>query len=85
MDMPPIDVVIVETADPTGPFGAKGVGEPTSVPTAAAVLNAIHDAVGVRLTSLPATAERILSAINEARARPAGALTAVQSSLEPLS
>ena len=68
MDMPPIDVVIVETADPTGPFGAKGVGEPTSVPTAAAVLNAIHDAVGVRLTSLPATAERVLRAIQEARA-----------------
>ena len=70
MDMPPIDVVIVETADPTGPFGAKGVGEPTSVPTAAAVLNAIHDAVGVRLTSLPATAERVLKAIEEARSRP---------------
>jgi xanthine dehydrogenase molybdenum-binding subunit len=70
MDMPQIDVVIVEAADPTGPFGAKGVGEPTSVPTAAAVLNAIHDAVGVRLTSLPATAERVLKAIEEGRSRP---------------
>jgi CO/xanthine dehydrogenase Mo-binding subunit len=70
MDMPQIEVVIVEMADPTGPFGAKGVGEPTSVPTAAAVLNAIHDAVGVRLTSLPATAERVLKAIEEARSRP---------------
>jgi CO/xanthine dehydrogenase Mo-binding subunit len=68
LDMPEIDVVIVETPDRTGPFGAKGVGEPTSVPTAAAVLNAIHDAVGVRLSSLPATAERVLQAINEARA-----------------
>ena len=41
---------------PDGPFGAKGVGEPTCVATAAAILNAIHDAVGVRITTLPATA-----------------------------
>ncbi|MGZ8263097.1 MAG: xanthine dehydrogenase family protein molybdopterin-binding subunit [Burkholderiales bacterium] len=67
LDMPAIEVEIVESYDPTGPFGAKGVGEPTSVPTAAAVLNAIHDAVGVRLTSLPATSERVLAAI-QARA-----------------
>jgi CO/xanthine dehydrogenase Mo-binding subunit len=63
LDMPEIEVIIVETPDSTGPFGAKGVGEPTSVPTAAAVLNAIHDAVGVRLTSLPATPERVLAAL----------------------
>lgn len=63
MDMPEMEVVFVDNYDPTGPFGAKGVGEPTSVPTAAAILNAIHDAVGVRITSLPATAEKILAAI----------------------
>ncbi|MDH5342513.1 MAG: molybdopterin-dependent oxidoreductase, partial [Betaproteobacteria bacterium] len=63
LDMPEIEVDIVENYDPTGPFGAKGVGEPTSVPTAAAILNAIHDAVGVRIYSLPATAEKILTAI----------------------
>jgi CO/xanthine dehydrogenase Mo-binding subunit len=67
LDMPDIEVDIVESYDPTGPFGAKGVGEPTSVPTAAAILNAIYDAVGVRLTTLPATAERVLSAIKENR------------------
>jgi len=67
LDMPEIEVDIVESYDPTGPFGAKGVGEPTSVPTAAAILNAIHDAVGVRLTTLPATAERVLAAIKENR------------------
>ena len=50
LDMPEIDVDIVENFDPTGPFGAKGVGEPTAVPTAAAICNAIHDAVGVRVT-----------------------------------
>ncbi|HSG95449.1 MAG TPA: molybdopterin cofactor-binding domain-containing protein, partial [Afifellaceae bacterium] len=63
LDMPEIDVDIVDNYDPTGPFGAKGVGEPTSVPTAATILNAIHDAVGVRITSLPATAEKVLAAI----------------------
>ena len=63
LDMPEIEVDIVESYDPTGPFGAKGVGEPTSVPTAAAIMNAIFDAVGVRITSLPATAEKVLAAI----------------------
>jgi CO/xanthine dehydrogenase Mo-binding subunit len=67
LDMPEIEVDIVESFDPTGPFGAKGVGEPTSVPTAAAILNAINDAVGVRITSLPATSEKILTAIKAKR------------------
>ena len=68
LDMPEIDVDIVDNFDPTGPFGAKGVGEPTAVPTAAAILNAIHDAVGVRIHSLPATAEKVLAAIKAKRA-----------------
>ena len=68
LDMPEIDVDIVENFDPTGPFGAKGVGEPTAVPTAAAICNAIHDAVGVRVTSLPATAEKVLKLIKEKKA-----------------
>src|SRR5260370_1200297 len=55
LDTPEIEVDIVDSYDPTGPFGAKGVGEPTLVPTAAAIANAIYDAVGVRITSLPAT------------------------------
>ncbi len=67
LDMPDLDIDIVENFDPTGPFGAKGVGEPTAVPTAAAILNAVHDAVGVRITSLPATAEKILRAIKQDR------------------
>jgi nicotinate dehydrogenase medium molybdopterin subunit len=69
LDMPEIEVDIVDSYDPTGPFGAKGVGEPTSVPTAAAILNAIHNAVGVRITSLPATAEKILAAIRAKQAQ----------------
>ncbi len=68
LDMPEVTVDIVPNYDPTGPFGAKGVGEPSLVPTAAAILNAIHDAVGVRITSLPATSEKILAAITAKRA-----------------
>ena len=71
LDMPEIEVDIVKSFDPTGPFGAKGVGEPTSVPTAAAILNAIHDAVGVRIMSLPATAEKVLAAIKAKQAETA--------------
>jgi CO/xanthine dehydrogenase Mo-binding subunit len=68
LDMPEIEVDIVDSYDPTGPFGAKGVGEPTCVSTAAAIANAIHDAVGVRMTSLPATSEKVLGAIKAKRA-----------------
>jgi CO/xanthine dehydrogenase Mo-binding subunit len=63
LDMPEIEVDIVDNYDPTGPFGAKGVGEPTAVPTSAAIGNAIFDAVGVRIKSLPMTAEKVLMAI----------------------
>ena len=71
-----IEVVLVDSYDPTGPFGAKGVGEPTCVSTAAAILNAIHDAVGVRVTSLPATAEKVYAAIKAKRAQEGRVLTA---------
>jgi CO/xanthine dehydrogenase Mo-binding subunit len=59
----PIDLVFVETNDPAGPFGAKGVGEPGLVPTAPAIANAIYDAVGVRIRELPITPERVLEAL----------------------
>lgn len=67
LDMPEVEVDIVDNYDPTGPFGAKGVGEPTLVPTAAAIVNAIYNAVGVRITSLPATAEKVFNAIQAKR------------------
>jgi len=67
LDMPELEVELVDNYDPTGPFGAKGAGEPTAVPTAAAIMNAIYDAVGVRITSLPATAEKVMMAILEKR------------------
>jgi CO/xanthine dehydrogenase Mo-binding subunit len=70
LDMPEVEVDIVDNYDPTGPFGAKGVGEPTLVPTAAAIANAIYDAVGVRIHSLPATAEKIHAAIKAKKNAP---------------
>jgi xanthine dehydrogenase molybdenum-binding subunit len=65
-DMPQIETILIETEDPLGPFGAKGVGEMGGTPTAAAIANAIYDAVGVRLTTLPMTPERVLQALDHA-------------------
>ncbi len=65
MDMPEIDPIIVETDEPSGPFGAKGVGEQSSVPTAPAILNAIYNATGVRINSLPANPDRVLKALKQ--------------------
>jgi CO/xanthine dehydrogenase Mo-binding subunit len=59
-DVPEIVPIIVECAEPTGPFGAKGVGEPALIPTAPAILNALADALGQRIYDLPASLERVL-------------------------
>ncbi|HMK36731.1 MAG TPA: xanthine dehydrogenase family protein molybdopterin-binding subunit [Desulfomonilaceae bacterium] len=59
----PIDAVIIEPIEPTGPFGAKGIGEPACVPSAPAIANAIYDAIGVRIKDLPVTPEKILAAL----------------------
>jgi len=61
----PIHIELIETNDKEGPFGAKGVGEPGLVPTAPAIANAVYDAIGVRIKSLPITPEKILAALKE--------------------
>jgi len=66
-DMPELIPIIVETNEPSGPFGAKGVGEAGLVPTAAAIANAIESATGVRVTRLPITPERMLEALRARR------------------
>ena len=63
LDVPHITSVIVEDPDPIGPLGVKGIGEPAMVPTIPAIMNAIYDAVGVRITELPATPEKVLMAL----------------------
>ena len=57
--MPEVVPIIVEAETAEGPFGAKGVGEITSIPTAPAIINAIYGAARVRVTELPATAHRL--------------------------
>lgn len=69
MDVPQIKVYLIEEEEKSGPYGAKGVGEPSMIPTAPAVLNAIYDAVGVRITDLPATEEKIIEGLKEMRER----------------
>jgi CO/xanthine dehydrogenase Mo-binding subunit len=62
-DLPAIETIIVEKPSPSGPFGARGVGEPPIVPAPAAIANAVEDATGVRITTAPLTPERIALAL----------------------
>ena len=67
MDVPEHETVMVEKPEKDGPFGAKGLGEPPFSPVAPAIANAIHDAVGVRLTELPITPEKVWRALKMKR------------------
>jgi len=60
LGVPPIHITLVETVDPEGPFGAKGVGEAGVIPVAAAVANAFADATGVRARSYPLAPWKVL-------------------------
>jgi CO/xanthine dehydrogenase Mo-binding subunit len=62
-DVPPIESILIEDASPLGPFGAKGIGEQALIPTAPAILNAIHHATGVRMYRVPVTPDRLRAAI----------------------
>jgi 4-hydroxybenzoyl-CoA reductase alpha subunit len=63
MDSPSMKTDFIETIDPEGPFGAKGVSEGFQVPTAPAIANAIYNAIGIRFNELPITPEKILIAL----------------------
>jgi putative selenate reductase molybdopterin-binding subunit len=70
-EMPPVRSYWVETDDPRGPYGAKGLAEMGLVPTAPAIANAVYDATGVRLHRIPLTPERVLAGLDAVR-RPEG-------------
>src|SRR3989304_3401894 len=63
MDMPRLAPLLVDSDDPEGPFGAKGMAEGGLTPTVPAVANALGDAVGLRVKSLPMAPERVLDAL----------------------
>jgi CO/xanthine dehydrogenase Mo-binding subunit len=62
LEAPFVIPIIIEDPEPTGPYGAKGVGEPALIPTAPAILNAIAQALGERIYHLPANYERVFEA-----------------------
>jgi CO/xanthine dehydrogenase Mo-binding subunit len=68
VEAPPIDIILLEHPDPNGPFGARGVGEPPILPVAAAIANAVSDAIGKPMNTLPITPFAVLQALRESEA-----------------
>jgi putative selenate reductase molybdopterin-binding subunit len=64
-DIPHLETVLLEPGTGPAPFQSKGIGESSNTPVAGAVANAVYDAVGVRITDLPITAEKVLRAIRD--------------------
>lgn len=64
-DVPDVKAILVESGGGLGPYGAKGIGEPACSIIAPAILNAIYDAIGVRIKTLPATPEKIIRALKK--------------------
>ncbi len=64
LEMPPVEVIMVQTIDPEGPFGAKEAGQGPLLPVPPAVCNAIYDAVGVRIDEVPVTPQKVLRALD---------------------
>jgi xanthine dehydrogenase molybdenum-binding subunit len=60
-----IEIYFTDTHEPTGPFGAKGIGEAALNPVAAALANAVYNAIGIRFTEIPMTPEKVLRALEE--------------------
>ncbi len=61
----PVETILVETDEQEGPFGAKGMGEASLLPTSAAIANAVEDAVGLRIRELPITPDKIIRALKD--------------------
>ena len=64
-DIPELATVLLEPTPGPAPFESKGIGESANIPTAGAIANAVHDAIGVPITDLPITAEKVLAALKE--------------------
>ncbi|MCH9018354.1 MAG: molybdopterin-dependent oxidoreductase [Chloroflexi bacterium] len=62
-DIPELETVLVQSNSGPAPYDSKGIGESSNVPVAGAIANAVHDAIGVRITDLPITAEKVLKAL----------------------
>jgi CO/xanthine dehydrogenase Mo-binding subunit/aerobic-type carbon monoxide dehydrogenase small subunit (CoxS/CutS family) len=62
-DMPPVESILIEDGSPVGPFGAKGIGEQSLIPTAPAILNGIYHATGIRLQRVPVIPDRMRAAL----------------------
>lgn len=69
-DLPQVECAVIEYPSINGPYGVKGVGEMTANAPIPAIVNAIYHAVGVRLTDLPVTPEKILRALEEKESKP---------------
>lgn len=69
MDTIDIEKIIIEDPESSAPYGAKGIGEPVMIPVAPAILNAIYDAIGVRVTELPVTPERLFKIMESHKER----------------
>jgi CO/xanthine dehydrogenase Mo-binding subunit len=67
LDVPDVATIVLESGEGMGPWGARGIGEPAMVPTAPAIANAVRDAVGVRMTRLPISPERLWRAMRDGR------------------
>ena len=80
-DLPMIDTVIVEVANPLHPYGVRGVGEVPIVPPLGAVANAMRDATGIRFTELPLSPPRVLSALRDVESRNRSAVPIPQSAM----
>ncbi len=64
-DMPDTEIILIEDSEPGGPFGAKSIGEISTVPVSAAIVNAVNRALGSSLTDLPLTPAKIVQAVAE--------------------